>query len=101
MHSALQPIITSAGTGKTLHAFGEIVSLHLTGKETSGAFSLWTEVTPPGGGPPPHYHDHEDETFYVIEGRFAFFHDGKWEEVPAGSTAFMPKGLIHTFKNVG
>ena len=62
---------------------------------------MWTEITPPGGGPPPHYHLNEDETFHVIEGRVAFLLNGDWNEVGSGGTAFMPRGIVHTFKNVG
>lgn len=62
---------------------------------------MWTEITPPGGGPPPHYHRNEDEAFHVLEGRIAFLLDGKWREVGPGGAAFMPRGVIHTFKNVG
>ena len=95
------PVIAPAGSGKTIRAFGEEVIVHLGGEQTDGAFALWTEITPPGGGPPPHYHEREDETFYVLEGRIAFFREGKWEEVPVGSAAYMPKNSVHTFKNVG
>ena len=90
-----EPVISPAGSGKVIRAFGEEVILHLGGDQTDGAFALWTEITPPGGGPPPHYHQREDETFYVLEGRIAFFRDGKWEEVP------VPRNSVHTFKNVG
>lgn len=58
-------------------------------------------VTPPGGGPPPHKHDHEDELFYVLEGRASFLAEGKWTDALPGSAAFMPKGSVHTFKNAG
>ena len=95
------PVISPAGSGKTIRAFGEEVILHLGGEQTDGAFALWTEITPPGGGPPPHYHEREDETFYVLEGRIAFFRDGEWEEVPVGTVAHMPKKSVHTFKNLG
>src|SRR5438046_7615589 len=37
-----------------------------------------SSMTRPGGGPPPHYHSNEDETFHVLEGRFAFLADGQW-----------------------
>jgi quercetin dioxygenase-like cupin family protein len=83
-----------------LHAFGEEV-MHLDGERTGGKFTMWTEITPPGGGPPPHYHLNEDEAFHVIEGRVAFLVDGKWHEVGPGGAAFMPRGVVHTFKNVG
>lgn len=101
MEPAISPAIVPPGSGKILRAFGEEVTVLLGGDQTGGAFALWTEVTPPGGGPPPHYHEREDETFYVLEGRIAFFRDGAWEEVPVGTTAFMPKKSVHSFKNVG
>ena len=85
--------------GRVLRAFGEEVTIHLDGERTGGKLTMWTEVTPPGGGPPPHYHVSEDETFHVIEGRVAFLVDGKWNEVGPGGTAFMPRGVVHTFKN--
>jgi quercetin dioxygenase-like cupin family protein len=84
-----------------LHAFGEEVIVRLDGERTGGKLTMWTELTPPGGGPPPHYHVNEDETFHVIEGRVAFLMDGKWHEVGPGGCAFMPRGVVHTFKNVG
>ncbi len=62
---------------------------------------MWTEITPPGGGPPSHYHLSEDETFHVIEGRVTFFLNGEWYQVGLGGAAFMLRGIVHTFKNVG
>lgn len=84
-----------------LRAFGEEVAIHLAGEDTGGRYTMWTETTPPGGGPPPHVHAREDEWFHVLEGRVAFFADGRWTEVPPGGSAFMPQGVPHTFKNVG
>lgn len=95
------PVTMPPGTGRVLHAFGEEVILHLGGEQTAGKFSLWTEITPPGGGPPPHYHEREDEWFLVNEGRMAFLLEGKWIEMEAGGVAYMPKGSVHTFKNIG
>jgi quercetin dioxygenase-like cupin family protein len=84
-----------------LHAFGEEVTILLDGERTGRALALWTEITPPGGGPPPHYHLNEDETFHVLEGRVAFLLNEEWNEVGPGGTAFMPRSVLHTFKNVG
>ena len=84
-----------------LRAFGEEVTLLLDGERTAGNLTLWTEVTPPGGGPPRHYHVSEDELFYVISGRVGFLLNDNWHEVGPGGTAFMPRGLVHTFENVG
>jgi quercetin dioxygenase-like cupin family protein len=93
--------IIRQGEGGVLRAFGEEVTLLLDGERTAGNLTLWTEVTPPGGGPPPHYHVNEDELFYVISGRVGFLLNDNWHEVGPGGTAFMPRGLVHTFKNVG
>jgi quercetin dioxygenase-like cupin family protein len=93
--------IVRQNDARVLHAFGEEVTIHLDGERTAGKITVWTEITPAGGGPPPHYHLNEDETFHVIEGRVSFLLDGKWHEVGPDGTAFMPRGVVHTFKNVG
>jgi len=93
--------IIAKGDARVLHAFGEEVIIHLDGERTAGKLTMWTEVTPPGGGPPQHYHLNEDETFHVLEGRVAFFLNGEWREIGPGGAAFMPRGVVHTFKNVG
>jgi len=86
---------------RVLRAFGLELRILLDGERTGGTLAMWTNITPPGGGPPPHYHLNDDETFHVIEGRVAFFLNGEWNEVGPGGTAFMPRGIVHTFKNVG
>lgn len=97
----LPPVLTLPAQRPLLRAFGEEVQLHLTGEDTGGRYAMWTETTPPGGGPPPHVHALEDEWFHVLEGRVAFFAGGSWTEVPPGASAFMPRNVPHTFKNVG
>ncbi|MFN7138010.1 MAG: cupin domain-containing protein [Limisphaerales bacterium] len=98
---SLRPAIVPAGINAELHAFGERVTLHLTGEQTNGQLTTWTEITPPGGGPPPHYHLQEDEHFVVLEGTVSFFQNDTWREVGPGGAVFMPRKVIHAFKNVG
>jgi quercetin dioxygenase-like cupin family protein len=86
---------------RVLHAFGEEVTILLDGEQTAGKLTMWTEITPPDGGPPPHYHSNDDEMFYVLEGRVAFLVNGEWHEVGPGGAAYMPRGVVHTFKNIG
>lgn len=97
----LAPVVVPSSQRQILRAFGEEVHIRLGGDQTGGRLALWVEITPPGGGPPPHYHTQEDETFYVIEGLASFFKEGQWQEVTPGGSAFMPRGVVHTFKNVG
>ncbi|HEU5246709.1 MAG TPA: cupin domain-containing protein [Candidatus Udaeobacter sp.] len=93
--------VVEQNDARVLRAFGEEVRIHLDGGRTAGELTIWTEITPPGGGPPPHYHLNEDETFHVLEGRIGFLLNGEWNEVGPGGTAFIPRGVVHTFKNVG
>ncbi len=101
MSDGEKAIVTPAGQTKILRAFGEDIVIHLNGEQTGGRLTMWTELTPPGEGPPAHFHINDDETFYVIEGQVSFFHNGEWQEVGPGGTAFAPRGEVHTFKNVG
>jgi quercetin dioxygenase-like cupin family protein len=93
--------ISEHKNARVLHAFGEEITILLDGERTGGKLTMWTEITPPGGGPPSHYHLNEDETFHVLEGRVAFLSGGEWHEVGPGGAAFMPRCVVHTFKNVG
>jgi quercetin dioxygenase-like cupin family protein len=94
-------VVALPSHGQVLRAFGEEVTILLSGAQTDGRFMLFQEITPPQGGPPPHYHTNEDEHFYVIEGRASFYQEGEWTEVPPGTAVFMPRGVVHAFKNVG
>lgn len=94
-------MLTLPGQGPVLHAFGDEVTILLSGVQTGGKFTLFSDVTPPQGGPPLHYHKNEDEHFFVVDGRASFYQAGQWSEVPAGTAVFMPRGVVHAFKNVG
>lgn len=95
--------LTPAGAGRVMHAFGEEVVILMDGQKSGGACTQWIERTPPGGGPPPHRHRNEDELFHVLSGRYSFFdgQSGRWTEALPGASAFMPRGSVHTFKNIG
>jgi quercetin dioxygenase-like cupin family protein len=95
------PVVVPHEQGRVLRAFGEEIILHLDGKQTGGKLTMWTEFTPPGGGPPPHYHLNEEESFLVQEGRISFLVEGRWQEAEPGGVAFMPRTVVHAFKNVG
>ena len=94
-------IIIQPEEGRVLRAFGEEVIILLDGEQTGGRQTMWLETTPPEGGPPLHFHINDDETFHVLEGQMAFFQNSKWYEVGPGGSAFVPRGQMHTFKNVG
>jgi mannose-6-phosphate isomerase-like protein (cupin superfamily) len=92
-------LLIRANEGRTLHAFGHAVVILLDGKQTGGKFTAFLNITPPGGGPGPHYHEHEDEWFYIVEGRVSFFLNDTWTDMFPGDCVYSPRGSVHAFKN--
>jgi len=67
--------------------------------ETGGRHFALEATEPPGGGPPLHTHASEDEYFAVLDGEITFCIDGHVRTVGTGGSAFVPRGVPHTFKN--
>jgi quercetin dioxygenase-like cupin family protein len=80
---------------------GEMVTCKITSDQTSGAYSLFEITTQPGDGPPPHVQHWEDESFYVLEGEYEFLDEGRTIRAGVGSLIYVPRGILHTHKNVG
>ncbi len=93
--------IVSADAAEVVRAYGNEVRFRLTGSQTGGQFTMFTDTTPPGGGPPPHFHVLEDEWWFIVEGRAEFFMEGQWQPVAAGGAVFAARHSFHTFKNTG
>ena len=72
-----------------------------TGADTDGAFFLAEICVAPGGGTPPHIHQLEDESFQVIEGMLTIQVGENTINAQAGDFAFLPRGIAHSFKNMG
>jgi mannose-6-phosphate isomerase-like protein (cupin superfamily) len=89
------------GEGVSVWLLGDLYTFKALSEDTGGAFALWETTSPPEGGPPPHLHHREDETFYVLEGEMEFWAGGETIRAGAGSFVYIPRGTMHTFKNVG
>lgn len=81
--------------------FGEPVELLVLSEQTGGSFSMGRQTCQPGSGTPPHLHQHEDEVFSAIEGRFEIFDGTTWTEIPPGGVIFAPRNQVHCFRNCG
>jgi mannose-6-phosphate isomerase-like protein (cupin superfamily) len=97
----VRPLVIRADEGEQMWILGDRGHAKLGAEDTAGAFHAFINTSQAGGGPPPHVHAREDEMFYVLEGTFSFFLDGKTFRGGPGSCVFLPKGVPHTFKNVG
>lgn len=86
---------------RSLRVLGELLIHKIPSHRTGGAYSLFEATTHPGSGPPPHVHHREDEAYYVLEGEYEFMVDDRTIKAGAGSLIYVPKGTLHTHKNVG
>jgi len=84
--------------GRPVDLGGFRMSVKATGYETDGAFSLLEADEPAGFGPPLHIHHDAAEAFYVLEGEYLIFLDGRELSCPAGSFIFIPAGVPHGFR---
>jgi mannose-6-phosphate isomerase-like protein (cupin superfamily) len=89
------------GEGRSLWVLGELVTCKTTSEQTGGAYSLFEVTTQPGGRILPHVQHREDESFYVLEGEYEFLIEGHTIRASASYLLYVPKGTLHTHKNVG
>jgi quercetin dioxygenase-like cupin family protein len=96
------PVVRRAEEGQTVrNPLGDGVTIKLTEGETGGALTMFESTPAPGVGPPKHVHANEDEVVYVLEGTLRFKLGDEMRETPTGGFAFIPRGLHHTWQNVG
>lgn len=93
-------VVYLPGEARTIDVGGFSVIVHADSGETVGAFSLIETGDPrPGAGPPLHVHHDAAESFFVIDGEYAFHLDGRDFECAAGSFVYVPRGMSHTFRS--
>jgi quercetin dioxygenase-like cupin family protein len=93
--------VTTPATGEPLDSPGGLLTFLANGEHTGGALTAFESSVAPGHGPPFHVHVREDELIYVLEGRLRFRLEETFHEAPAGSLAFLPRGVPHTWQNGG
>ena len=90
-----------AGQGQRLWIVGDTMTVKATAAQTGGSMTALEVLAAPGGGPPPHVHANEDEAWYVLDGEFEILHGDETLRLTAGGFAFVPRGTVHRFENVG
>jgi quercetin dioxygenase-like cupin family protein len=77
------------------------IQVRLRAEDSEGRLGVIETVVPAGfGGPALHVHPAFDEGFYVLEGELTFKVRDELITVRAGSFAFAPRGMPHTFANL-
>jgi mannose-6-phosphate isomerase-like protein (cupin superfamily) len=83
--------------GEAFWLLGMLETVKISAKDTGGEYGLIEAVVPEGVGSPWHVHHEEDEWFYVLEGEVTVWVADTRLLLKAGSFAFGPKGVPHTF----
>jgi quercetin dioxygenase-like cupin family protein len=84
------------------HSLGfSTILFKTTPAETNGAALVIEHVGLQHGGPPVHFHLHQDEWFYVMEGKLVFQVAGERKTLTAGESILGPRGVPHGFCAVG
>jgi len=71
--------------------------IKVSGKDTGNELSVFEYKGTTKGGPPLHVHVHQDEVFYVSEGRYLFQCGAEKFELLQGDMIFLPRTVPHTF----
>lgn len=102
METKLSPVASETSRQqKTLSVAGNDIIVRVGGQETDNEYSIFELTVPTNVGAGLHIDKDWDEWWYVIEGKFAFTLNGERIELNAGGFAYGPKGIPHSFKNVG
>ena len=98
----MKPIHSKYDSVETL-VFPEAITLKilLSGKQTDGSQVVFEDIVEPGVGPGRHIHYNQDEIFFFLEGDFIAEVGGETFQFKPGDVAFIPRGTVHAFKNVG
>lgn len=98
----MDPVDLEPGAGQALAIADAVLTIKIGGASSGGRLSLLEGRFMPGGfAPVPHTHGEAHESFYVLEGRFAFRVGDDRFERGEGAVVHVPPGLLHGFTNAG
>jgi quercetin dioxygenase-like cupin family protein len=74
----------------------DLVTVHASGEETEGRFSLVEFLMPPDDITPLHLHRHESQTVVVLEGEVTIWLPGVSRTLGPGESIHLPADVPHT-----
>lgn len=83
--------------GEALWFNGGLGILKATADQTEGRYTAYEIRMPKGFAAPLHVHQNEDEFFVVLSGEVRLQHGDEVVEGVAGSFAYTPRGIGHSF----
>ena len=74
----------------------DLATVHVTGEDTEGRFSLVEFLMPPGDMTPLHVHRRDSQTTYVLDGEVTFYLGGESRVCGPGECIHQPAGVPQT-----
>src|SRR5262245_19423439 len=99
--SLLEATVINLEQALPIKPFGIDMRVLLTTEATGGAVSVLMAWHKPGEGPPDHVHFNQEEIFFVVEGSYELTVAGEPRTAGPGTIVFIPRNVVHRFKNVG
>jgi quercetin dioxygenase-like cupin family protein len=99
--SPLQATIVKPEQALSIKPFGLDIKVLLSTEATGGAVSVLMGWHKPGEGPPDHVHFSQEEIFFIVEGTYELTVNSDTSTVGPGTVVFIPRDVVHRFKNVG
>jgi quercetin dioxygenase-like cupin family protein len=96
-----QAIIVKPEQALAIKPFGLDMKVLLSTEATGGAISVLMARHKPGEDPPDHVHFNQEEMFFVVEGTYELTVGDQTSTVGPGTIVFIPRNVVHRFKNVG
>jgi quercetin dioxygenase-like cupin family protein len=99
---AAEPFHVAPGEGPSVeNPTGGRLTFKAMADATRGALTAIEATAAPGEGPPLHVHRDQDETIYVLNGRYLVRLGERHVDAPVGAFVFIPRGTPHAWQNVG
>ncbi|MEV6235526.1 cupin domain-containing protein [Lentzea sp. NPDC051838] len=96
-HLPTKPAILTPDEQQAVWFLGALIRIRTGGTETGDQLAVLEHLGERGYNSPAHLHNHDDETFLVLEGELRVEVDGETRPVGAGAAAFLPRKLSHAF----
>jgi mannose-6-phosphate isomerase-like protein (cupin superfamily) len=100
-NSPLQSSIVKPEQVLSIKPFGLDMKVLLSTEATGGAISVLMAWIKPGEGPGDHVHFNQEEIFFILEGIYELTVGDQTTTAGPGTIVFIPRNVVHRFKNVG